>query len=99
MPEIATVIDLRQAVSDLKSGMDKALDIKIISFHTDAELFDVSDIKGNKALACFIGPEGGWSPDEIALFHENKIPVKSIGTQVLRAETAVVATLSLVMFG
>jgi len=99
VPEIATVIDLRQAVSDLKSGMDKALDIKIISFHTDAELFDVSDIKGNKALACFIGPEGGWSPDEIALFHENKIPVKSIGTQVLRAETAVVATLSLVMFG
>jgi 16S rRNA (uracil1498-N3)-methyltransferase len=90
--EIMPVIDLKEAVKQIE-------DVKIIAFHTDAELFEVSDIKGKEPLACFIGPEGGWSSDEIALFHEHKIAVKSIGTQVLRAETAVVATLSLVMFG
>jgi 16S rRNA (uracil1498-N3)-methyltransferase len=101
VPEIAPVIDLKEAVNqvlDFKSR-SREKDAKIIVFHTDAELFEVSDIKGEEALACFIGPEGGWSPDEIALFHEHHILVKSIGTQVLRAETAVVAALSLVMIG
>ncbi len=91
VPEIEPVISLKEAII--------ALQTKSIAFHTDAELFETSDIRGNEPLACFIGPEGGWSTDEIGLFHDAKIPVRSIGTQVLRAETAVVATLSLVMFG
>ena len=95
-PEFYPVMTLKETLDLLHSDMSF---VPMIAFHTDAELFKASDIKGNEALACFIGPEGGWSPDEVALFHENKIPVKSIGTQVLRAETAVVATLSLVMFG
>ena len=99
VPEILPVIDLKEAVVALRVKNEDGSDIKTIAFHTDAELFETSDIKGDEPLTCFIGPEGGWSTDEIALFHENKIPVKSIGTQVLRAETAVVATLSLVMFG
>jgi 16S rRNA (uracil1498-N3)-methyltransferase len=98
MPEINPVVSLKDAVAEFVAKSDDSM-VKSIAFHTDAELLDKSDINNGKAVACFIGPEGGWSPDEIALFHENKIPVKSIGTQVLRAETAVVATLSLVMFG
>ena len=94
VPEISLVITLKESVQLVSENK-----IQSIAFHTDAELFNVSDIKGDKPLVCFIGPEGGWSPDEVALFHDNKIPVKSIGTQVLRTETAVVATLSLVMFG
>ena len=101
VPEIMPVIDLKEAVKQIQDSGFKIQEkkTKIVAFHTDAELFDASDIKGDEPLACFIGPEGGWSPDEVALFHEYKIPVKSIGTQVLRAETAVVATLSLVIFG
>ena len=101
VPEIAPVVSLKEAVIALRAKIEEALnsDCKTIAFHTDAELFTQLDIARNESLACFIGPEGGWSPDEIALFHDNKISVRSIGTQVLRAETAVVATLSLVMFG
>ena len=101
VPEINPVISLKEAVGQILDSRSKIQenDAKIIAFHIDAELFERSDLGEVEPLACFIGPEGGWSPDEIALFHENNIPVKSIGTQVLRAETAVVATLSLVMFG
>jgi len=102
VPSIEAVINLKEAVGqiqDLRNKNQDGSDIKTIAFHTDAELFERSDLGEVEPLAVFIGPEGGWSPDEIALFHDNKIPVKSIGTQVLRAETAVVATLSLVMFG
>jgi len=104
VPEILPVVDLKEAIIALQIKSEDRDDVKekrvkTIAFHTDAELFDASDIAGDEQLACFIGPEGGWSPDEIALFHEHKISVKSIGNQVLRAETAVVAILSLVMFG
>ncbi|MES2314650.1 MAG: RsmE family RNA methyltransferase [Patescibacteria group bacterium] len=100
IPEIAPVIGLKEVVVELLAK-NETLDscVRILAFHTDAELFERSDLGEVEPLACFIGPEGGWSPDELGLFHENKIPVKSIGNQVLRAETAVVATLSLVMFG
>jgi len=74
---------------------------KLIAFHTegvswrsDLQEFGRSDLP----IAVFIGPEGGWSPDEIKVFHENKIPVVCLGSQVLRAETAVVAILSQVVF-
>jgi len=46
----------------------------------------------------FIGPEGGWSPKELEMFHAQNIKVRCLGTQVLRAETAVVAALSQVVF-
>lgn len=98
VPRIAPVIGLKEAVLELAEKNEEET-VRSIAFHTDAELFDTPDIGSVVPTACFIGPEGGWSPDEIDLFHKSNIPVRSIGTQVLRAETAVVATLSLVMFG
>jgi 16S rRNA (uracil1498-N3)-methyltransferase len=55
---------------------------------------DFADIHGNR-LNMFIGPEGGFSPAEIALFKTSRIPVFSIGEQVLRAETAAIAAASI----
>ncbi len=48
-------------------------------------------------IGVFIGPEGGWSPRELEMFHSANIPIYSLGKQVLRAETASVSTLSLLM--
>ncbi len=94
VPVIHPIITLKEAVEWVKEKK-----IEAIAFHTDAELLHRSDLSEVEPLEVFIGPEGGWSQAEIDLFHEHNIPVKSIGTQVLRAETAVVATLSLVVFG
>ena len=52
----------------------------------------------NAKLGVFIGPEGGWAPEELAMFHEECITVCSLGSQVLRAETAVISALSMVVF-
>jgi 16S rRNA (uracil1498-N3)-methyltransferase len=43
-----------------------------------------------------IGPEGGWSEEERAFFQENGFRIASLGTRVLRAETAVIASLAIV---
>ncbi len=48
-------------------------------------------------LAIFLGPEGGFSDAEIALFESHNVPVVSLGVQILRAETAAIAVSSLLL--
>lgn len=73
-------------------------EIQMLMFHTEGELLKRSDIDQTKPLGVFIGPEGGWSPAEMEMFHSDDIMVRSLGPQVLRAETAVIASLSQVVF-
>jgi 16S rRNA (uracil1498-N3)-methyltransferase len=48
------------------------------------------------ALQIAIGPEGGWAPDEEALFDANGWRAASLGPRILRAETASIAALAVV---
>ena len=41
-------------------------------------------------LCLFVGPEGGWSDTEMNLFKKNNFKILSLGTNILRAETAAV---------
>jgi 16S rRNA (uracil1498-N3)-methyltransferase len=43
-----------------------------------------------------IGPEGGWAPEEEALFDANGWRAASLGPRILRAETAAIAALAAV---
>jgi 16S rRNA (uracil1498-N3)-methyltransferase len=47
-------------------------------------------------LEIAIGPEGGWAPDEEALFDANGWRAVSLGPRILRAETAAIAALAVV---
>jgi 16S rRNA (uracil1498-N3)-methyltransferase len=47
-------------------------------------------------LEIAIGPEGGWAPDEEALFDTNGWQAVSLGPRILRAETAAIAALAVV---
>ncbi len=42
-----------------------------------------------------IGPEGGWTPEEIRLFIDHNWQPASLGPRILRAETAAIATLAI----
>ncbi|HLY98998.1 MAG TPA: RsmE family RNA methyltransferase [Candidatus Angelobacter sp.] len=44
-----------------------------------------------------LGPEGGWTQQEAKLFHENEWVAASLGSTILRAETAAIAALAIVM--
>src|ERR1700747_2945163 len=48
------------------------------------------------ALEIAIGPEGGWAPEEEALFDANGWRAVSLGPRILRAETAALAALAVV---
>jgi 16S rRNA (uracil1498-N3)-methyltransferase len=47
-------------------------------------------------LELAIGPEGGWSPEEEALFDANGWRAVSLGPRILRAETAAISALAVV---
>ncbi len=92
VPAIHAVIDLKMAIESLGE------DARAVAFHTEGELFDRKDVPNDEDVSVFIGPEGGWSPDELDMFHKHDVPVRCLGPQVLRAETAVIAALSQVVF-
>ena len=48
------------------------------------------------ALEIAIGPEGGWAPEEEALFDANGWRAVSLGPRILRAETAAIAAMAVV---
>ena len=50
--------------------------------------------RGDLALA--IGPEGGWTADEMALFTEHAWTHVTLGPRILRAETAAIAAVAIV---
>jgi 16S rRNA (uracil1498-N3)-methyltransferase len=45
----------------------------------------------------FIGPEGGYSPDEIDYAGQNGLTTVSLGKRILRAETAAIAASALIL--
>jgi 16S rRNA (uracil1498-N3)-methyltransferase len=48
------------------------------------------------AFELALGPEGGWAPEEEALFDANGWRAVSLGPRILRAETAAIAALAVV---
>lgn len=51
-----------------------------------------------KSVALAIGPEGGWTDEEFAAAHAGGFIEASLGKNILRTETAVVAALAIIQF-
>ncbi len=56
-------------------------------------------LKGESDIAMMIGPEGGYAPDEVnAAVEAGAVPV-SLGTRILRTETAAIAASAILIHG
>jgi 16S rRNA (uracil1498-N3)-methyltransferase len=51
-------------------------------------------LRENLPVALAIGPEGGWTAEEMALFGQNGWRPVTLGPRILRAETAAIAALA-----
>lgn len=58
----------------------------------------VESLRPGQKVGIFIGPEGGFAPEEIAEAKDRQIRTLSLGKRILRTETAGLAVLSILMY-
>jgi len=70
---------------------------KILLAETEEETTLASILTAHKGAetALAIGPEGGWTQDEMALFTAQSWKFTTLGPRILRAETAAIAALAI----
>lgn len=82
--EIAEVISFEEAVQEAKEKKQQN-----IIFDGSGQAFKDSDVYLDK-IGFFIGPEGGFSEEEVFLGKKNDFTILSLGPLTLRAETAAI---------
>ncbi len=97
IPEVTKPITMKQAIA-----MAKDMDVKLIPYENAKGIAEtkrlIDEIKPGQDIAVFIGPEGGFSEEEIALCSENDIKPITLGKRILRTETAGFTIISWLMY-
>ena len=89
-PTIQNIVKLEEIFDETKVSTLSDRVSEVIVFEKGKEpLTSSSDNEKNK-VGIVIGPEGGWTPEEIAFFETKKATFRSLGNATLRAETAAI---------
>jgi len=90
--EIAEPVALKQALAAETDAL------KILLSETEQETTLAAVLQSNKPqeVALAIGPEGGWTAEEMQLFRMHGWQQVTLGPRILRAETAAIAALAVV---
>jgi 16S rRNA (uracil1498-N3)-methyltransferase len=101
IPEIADPMQLKDALEQENSP------IRILLSETEqettltaaltasAEPVAPSNRQASIQCALAIGPEGGWTPEEMSLFTQHQWQHVTLGPRILRAETAAIAAIAI----
>jgi 16S rRNA (uracil1498-N3)-methyltransferase len=97
VPQVADPLPLKTFVKDSKSGIRLLLaEQERITTLRDAVSESIESC-GNDCpeIQLAFGPEGGWTPEEEALWDSHGWRSVSLGPRILRAETAAIAALAI----
>ncbi|MFZ3576495.1 16S rRNA (uracil(1498)-N(3))-methyltransferase [Virgibacillus sp. DJP39] len=90
IPQISSVMSLKELIEDTKD-----YDVKIFAYEEEAKTDSfvsyasvISKLKSKQKIIVCIGPEGGFSNNEVDLLKENNFLSVRIGPRILRTETA-----------
>lgn len=92
IPAIADPVSLKLALEQEPSAR------RILLSETEQDLTLTAALQASTGigeLALAIGPEGGWTPEEIALFTTHQWQHVTLGPRILRAETAAIAAIAI----
>ncbi|MBO4855748.1 MAG: 16S rRNA (uracil(1498)-N(3))-methyltransferase [Bacilli bacterium] len=93
IPGIVGVVDIKNIPQDLLA------EVNLIAYEKEAGQTDslISHIEKGKTLSVMIGPEGGFSEEEVkTLVNKYGFVTVSLGKRILRTETAAVYALSVI---
>ncbi|MBI5420731.1 MAG: 16S rRNA (uracil(1498)-N(3))-methyltransferase [Parcubacteria group bacterium] len=90
LPKLQIPMGFEQAMNEAK------LNGVTLFFDITGKVFDKKLMKGEQKINIFIGPEGGWSEEEVETAKKNKFIFVNLGKLTLRAETAAIVSTYLV---
>lgn len=97
IPQVTAVNSFKEAVNRAA-----AMEVRLIPYEMAEDMSYtravIKSIEPGQSVAVFIGPEGGFSPEEIAYATENGVNPVTLGKRILRTETAGMAVLSILMY-
>jgi len=92
LPLIDDPAPLKQALSTIDAQ------VKLLLAETEEEntiRAAIATAPPNASVALAVGPEGGWTADEMQLFRDHGWQHVTLGPRILRAETAAIAALAI----
>lgn len=92
VPEVTLPMKLEAVLADAGPGIVLAESEQEISLRQV-----LSEMKPANAIQLAIGPEGGWTNEEVESFHRAGWRTASLGKTVLRTETAALAALAITL--
>ncbi len=96
VPEVCEVLSYKEFINRAKE-----LDLLLVPYECAegmaATKAALSEIKGGMSVGIIIGPEGGFEPKEIEAALEAGGKVVSLGSRILRTETAAITTIAMCM--
>jgi 16S rRNA (uracil1498-N3)-methyltransferase len=93
-PEISTPLKFKDALSACSGRR-----IVLSESEDEIQLWDALERDSSREITLAIGPEGGWTEDELRSFHETGWISASLGPTILRAETAAIAATAIGLSG
>lgn len=97
IPQVGPVCSYREALTQAEG-----CDVRLIPYEMASNMEKTKNIIGavrpGQSVAVFIGPEGGFSEEEISMAEEAGLKPITLGRRILRTETAGLALLSVLMF-
>ena len=93
IPEVKMPMSYKEAVAYAKK-----LDVKLVPYENEHGMSGtkaaMEQIEKGESVAVFIGPEGGFAPEEIEMVRD-EMQLISLGRRILRTETAGIAALAI----
>lgn len=94
LPDVDDPLPLKQALTQVSAGTKLLLAETEQDKTIAAALQQKSSAAESRDVALAVGPEGGWTAEEMSLFSESRWQHVTLGPRILRAETAAIAALS-----
>jgi len=92
VPEVCQPLKLKEA-----STLPASVRIVLSELETEVRLKDaLQSLSNGGDVVIALGPEGGWTNEELTIFSELGWSSASLGRTILRAETAAIAAISIV---
>ncbi len=99
IPEVSDVMTMKEALEDCRDCTTKIIPYEMADPDSMNKTRDILEsVNPGSKVAVFIGPEGGFTEEEIRSAKENGVLPVTLGHRILRTETAGMVVLSWLMY-